>query len=958
MRHVAIQLAGISMALFAPMAIGAQQPGGRIIGTVVDRTTGRPVSAAQVWIPGSAIGTITDARGQFVLANVPAGSHEVRVQNIGYRTVSDQVTLAAGETVTLAFELVEEALPLDAIVVTGTAGQARRREVGNSIAQINLAQGEPAAVDLDQMLQGKVAGLTVLESGAQVGSGRQIRLRGNVSVAMSNQPLIYVDGVRIRSDMLPQNMLFADADATGMRTSSGAGTGTVASPLNSINPEDIERIEVIKGAAATTLYGTEAASGVIQIFTKRGRAGKAAWTAVMEQGFSQLMQAFGTAEKPFLGLDPWMKRGWLQSYSLSVNGGTEDVGYYVSAAYADNDGIFPDDWEKSYTLRGNFNFRPSPNLFIDWNTSVNSKSIQNVPMGNNAEGLTLNVYRSPVNYIGSDKKEDIDRLFEQEWLTYIDHLVTGVTVRHQTLDNLSNRLTIGYDRLDSELIGTFPYGFITDEGGLRTDRRWLNETLTLDYVGTLSTRFGEDVTSTFSLGAQSVTTATSSLWGHAEDFPGPGLPTLSSGANRLSFEDRQRVINAGVFGQALIGYRDRYFLTVGMRADGNSAFGENLGLKLYPKVSASYVISDEDFFPEPLGEWKLRAAYGHAGRAPGAFDAVRTWRPVGWAGEPAFLPNTVGNPNLGPERTAELELGFDAVMLDQRLSIEFTYYRATTTDALLPVVQIPTLGFLGTQLENVGTIENRGFEATANATLIGRESFSWRLGLNVSHNRNEVTDLGASTPFSLGETGWVMEGQPVGVIVGTRLKNPDAYAEPELEPDYKFGPNSPPTTIGVSTELLLPLGLELSAQAEYMGGHYIFDRASRNMASRGVWAPCQGSDGGYAKLAQGRRDEMTAFERLACDSRATPRDFMNFPGDFLKLRHISLSAPIPASLLGPARSATLSLSVRNLRLWKHPDLRIFDPEMAGASGAASPVRAIVENVPSPTAVMTSLRISF
>src|SRR5690606_2101972 len=113
---------------------------------------------------------------------------------------------------------------------------------------------------------------------------------------------------------------------------------------------------------------------------------------------------------------------------------------------------------------------------------------------------------------------------------------------------------------------------------------------------------------------------------------------------------------------------------------------------------------------------------------------------------------------------------------------------------------------------------------------------------------------------------------------------------------------------------------------------YIFDRASRNMASRGVWAPCQGKDGGYAKLEQGRRDEMTAFERLTCDSRATPRDLMNFPGDFFKLRHVSLNVPVPERLLRSARSATLSISVRNIRLWKHSDLRVFDPEMAGASG--------------------------
>ncbi|HEY9448476.1 MAG TPA: TonB-dependent receptor [Gemmatimonadaceae bacterium] len=937
----------------------AAQTTGRIDATALDDATRAPLPGVQIFIQAAGIGGVTDAEGKVTLQNVPVGQVQLHARLLGYGPAIRTVAVIADQTATVEFMMGQSVLALDQVVVTGTAGQARRREVGNSISQVKVGEAAAPTVDAEQVLQGQAAGVSVMESGAQVGSGRQIRLRGAVSVAMSNQPLIYVDGVRIRSDMLPQNMLAADASTlAGMTTSSGSGPGTVASPLNDIDPSDIERIEIIKGAAATTLYGTEAAAGVIQIFTKRGQSGAASWTAMTEQGFSELRQGFGAGGKKFLGLDPWLKRGWSQNYSLSVGGGTPDVGYYVSGAYNDNEGIFPDDHEKGVNVRGNFNFSPTKKLAVDWNTSITSKDIQNAPMGNNAEGLTLNVYRSPVNYIGSADKKDIDRLFEQEWLTNIDHLISGVTARYQASERLNSRLTFGYDRLGSELIGTFPYGFITDEGGLRSDRRWLSETLTLDAVGTLESKLPWDITSRLSIGAQGVSTDISSIWGHSEDFPGPGEPTLSSGANTRSFEDRQKVINAGVFGEALFGLAERYFLTLGVRADGNTAFGENLGLEIYPKVSVSYVLSDEPFFPKNFGTWKLRGAYGHAGRAPGAFDAVRTWQPAGWNGAPAFLPATVGNPDLGPERTSELELGFDASLFNERVSLVFSYYNATTNDALLPVTQIPSLGFSGTQLRNVGVIKNKGFEVTLNGTVVETPNFGWNLGMNYSHNRNELATLGGSAAFLLGETGWIEQDHAVPVLIGTRLTNPDALADPILESGYHFGPNMPPTTVGLNTTITFPHAVELSAVAEYMGGHFVFDRASRNMASRGVWAPCQGAGGGYELIEQGRRDELTAFERLTCDPKVTPRDFMNFPADFFKLRHVTLRMPVPSALLPRVRSAQLSISLRNIRLWKHSGLPIFDPEMAGSSGAGSAVRAIVENVPSPTSLLFSLRASF
>jgi TonB-dependent starch-binding outer membrane protein SusC len=193
-----------------------------ITGQVVDARTARPLSGVQVHIPGTAHGAFTDREGRYVLPNVPAGEHVIRVQLIGYARADQAVTVRAGEPLVQDFELALEALALDELVVTGAAGQARRREVGNTISQINMADIVEPQSNVDALLQGRAAGVTVLQSTGLAGSGSQIRLRGNVSAALSNQPLVYIDGVRVRSDGYPVNR--------GDRTSRGPNDR--ASPLN------------------------------------------------------------------------------------------------------------------------------------------------------------------------------------------------------------------------------------------------------------------------------------------------------------------------------------------------------------------------------------------------------------------------------------------------------------------------------------------------------------------------------------------------------------------------------------------------------------------------------------------------------------------------------------------------------------------------------------------------------
>ncbi|MEM7417922.1 MAG: TonB-dependent receptor [Gemmatimonadota bacterium] len=954
---------------------------GTVTGTVTDAMSNSGIQSVQVYLVDTGLGTLTNASGRFLILNVPAGSYTLRAERLGYGTMDMQINVSANGTVAQDFALSSEALGLDEIVVTGTAGAARRREIGNTIAQVDVADIIEPPVSVDAMLQGRVAGMTVLNASGNAGSGARIRLRGNVSIAQSNQPIIYVDGVRMRSDAFDKNV-----PPTGYPGRSG---NDVASPLNNINPADIERIEVIKGAAATTLYGTEAAAGVIQIFTKRGHQGQAQWTASIEQGFAN-MRPFGIDSSirndvsaaggttDYMFIDPWLRNAWQQRYSLSVGGGGEDLQYFVSGAMEDDDGVLPNDNEQKQTIRGNFTFTPADNLQLQWNTSFTNDEFTNTAAGNNAHGLTLNVYRRTANYFGNEERENLDLLLGQTIQTQIDHLITGGTATYSPFSNFTNRLSVGYDLAQQNNRNLRPFGFVRAPNGILSDGRSEFETLTFDYVGTLNFGLGSNINSSLSFGGQSVTTEIQRTTAYGEDFPGPGDPTVTTAGTKLGFEQRERVVNAGFFIQDVLDFSNKYFITLGARVDGNSAFGQDFGLQFYPKASASWVVSDEDFWGD-MGQLKLRAAWGQSGRAPGAFDAVRTYDGVGWGGSPAFYPRVQGNAELGPERTAEIEFGFDGSFFSDRLAVDFTYYNQTTSDALFAVRQAPSSGFIdlnggNSQLENVGEIKNSGIEISLNGAVMQGDNWAWDLGASLSTNSSEVGLPGEVPEFSVGGNGWIIDGQPVPVIRGEMVMNPDALAEPVIEDDQIYGPNLPTTIFGLNSTITLPAGLRFSARGEYQGGHYVTAGVAHNAVRRSVvWAGCNevyniAGEAPITATSPGR-DQLTALQRAKCDPSLSDSNFWAEKADFFKLREVTLQAPLPDDLFPGASGSTLTVSGRNLFRWTNDEWTHFDPEMGGnndnnpiSRDGAQPgsflVTSISEHIPAPAIWTVSLRVVF
>jgi outer membrane receptor protein involved in Fe transport len=934
----------ISLALAALPLVAARAQVAQITGRITESGTGRPLQGARVTIVETGVGAISNHEGRYELRRGTLDRDlTLRVILLGYSPVARKIPASSASGV-IDIEMAPRVLSLDEVVVTGTAGPTRVREVGHSIARIEPSRISEPIVSIDNMLAGKVPGMSVLQSSGLAASGSQIRLRGNTSVALSNQPLVYVDGVRIRSDGYPRN---APQSGNVLR-----GANDVPSPLNDIDPSDVERVEIVRGPAATTLYGTEAAAGVIQIFTKRGTAGTPIWTTQLEVGLDHV-QKFGTTDEPYMRLEPWLKTARRAGYSVAASGGG-DLGYYISGNYDAIQGVLPNDHEKRQTLRGNFDFSPAGKLALSWSSSFSSDDIRNTASGQNIQGLTFNAYRGDTNPTGTPGKESLDRLLAWDITTALHHFIGGLTANYTMSERMSHAITVGYDRAESEMRSLRPFGFVFTPQGVLSSERWTSTTITADYLGRARLFRGKHLGATLAWGGQSIATDVGSVAGYAESFSGPGEPTLSSGALTLSFENRSRGRTGGAFSQIVFDFSDRLFLTAGMRLDGNSAFGEDFGLQSYPRVSASYVISDEGFWPSVLGRMKLRAAYGHAGRAPRSFDAQRTWSSGGFDGKPSFLPLSIGNPLLGPETTAETEVGFDGSFLKERVTTEVTFFRRNTRNALFPVTQPPSLGFLGAQLANVGALRTAGFEISVSAALLTSQRLVWDAGIDFAGNRNVVRGLGGAPPFVIGEQGWIIEGFSAPVVRGTFVRNASALEDPEIENQHVFGPNLPTRTVGVRSTLRLAHGIELAARAEYSGGNFLHDNASRNLAASGAWPVCNQA---YQSVKDGNANLLTAWERVWCRPLSVPFDGPIWPADFIRLRALTLTVPVPGRFMTRHRG-TLSLSARNFLLWKNPDMLVFDPEMAGRDGMNSPVRTIEAQVPPAAGITFAFKAAY
>lgn len=933
------------------------QGAGRVTGTVTDESNARPLAGVQVHIPGTGIGVVTDAEGRYTLLNVPAGDRIVQVQLLGYAQEQRTVRVPAEGTVTADFTLNASVIALDEVVVTGQGAAVERRRLATTVVVINEEQIRNAGVtSIDQLLQGRVPGATVNMVSAQPGTAGLISFRGVKSVFSSQTPVIYVDGVRVDNDM-----------ATAMGTG-----GEQSSALADLVAADIERVEIIKGGAASTLYGSDAANGVIQIFTRKGAPGAPRVSMRVEQGMDQpeLKYMFDTqlafAEQVEAGevpanylRDNFFRNGHFQNYSVMLTGGEAAFTYNVSGRMQQADGVQPYNQSSLFGLRGGVQAAVTDRLNLDFSGSYTRSNFGRLFNGTAiADPLTSFEVGDAFFFTEAETIDEALRIFLlPEIDEYVDRFIFSTATSYRASDAVTARVSVGLDNRANEQRVFEPIGFTPGErtGELdRFDRKF--NSVTMEAVTTLSYPRTGSLTSSFTVGAQGFRDVQTTITATGTTFALPGAPDIDEAATITASEGRTEVFNGGLFLQERLGLADRLFLEGGLRFDYNSAFGEDVGLEAYPKLGASYLVSSEPAFQTLAGtvfsELKLRTAYGQAGKFPAPFLRDRTFNATSFRGESAPRFDNPGNIALGPEVTSTFEAGIDAALLDNRLGIGFTYYNAVTADALFFVPEPPLTG-QGTQLRNVGEVTNRGIELDASVQVLNRRNLVWQLRATYQTVRNEVTDMGSAAPFFVEGQKHVCGpphdcglgdgvGRPVGAwFVTTPIDtNGDGFLDGS-ERRYTGGQPFPTKSGSLTTDVTLFNRVSLSASADWATGHEVMDWGSVWASFNNIYRREEIECGGDIENCDVRfpiRHDLNGNPVLNIQgepvrfSQSAARSEFIYDGDYLKLREIGVRYTVPtefAQRLGLDR-ALLFASARNVAIFSRN--KLIDPELNGISG--------------------------
>jgi TonB-dependent SusC/RagA subfamily outer membrane receptor len=983
-------LAGLVLAVALAWPVAAQQTGS-ITGTVVDKSGRQPLNGVQVSVDGTTRGGLTDARGRYTIAGVPAGQHTVRATYIGYRTETQQVTVSAAQAAALNFELGVSAVSLDEVVVTGTAGAVEKRQLGATVSTVSVAnrQEQTPITDVGSILQSQIPGVRSIGTVGGVGASKDLRIRGTSSFSLGQRPVIYVDGVKIDSN----NREWGGMGTSCCSYSGGAGMDR----LNDLNPNDIDRIEVIKGAAAGTLYGSEATNGVIQIFTKKGRSDSAPrWSAQFTTGGQRYRPNFQTKEYPrFQGPDgtqaldankSLIENGPYLGADVTVQGGGQSMTYFVSGGYTNEEGSIQPNWMKRGNLRLNLHWLAGQKLSFDVTSAYTRNRMFDLQSGNNWTSMLGNAVLGVPYQACTQCVDGHARPYGEPWVPVAsikkmenfddaNRWTGSVTANYNPRSNFTNKFQIGLDAVNEERSRYQPFGHpYTYRPNGEKDKGYRNfRSVTAEYLGTLSfDQILPNLSTRVSFGAQGFQTVDQRNMAVGQDFAAPGVSTVGGATITTGTETFEEEVNVGFFGQNRFAYLDKIFLTTGVRVDGHSAFGDDYGFQVYPNVQLSYDASNDGWKPAFISNLRLRGAVGTAGLAPGAFDKFLTFEPFTTGeGTSAVEVDDEGNSELGPERTTEIEAGFEMGFLNERIGLDFTMYRRTTKDAIQRIGRAPSVAFGGAPFENVGSIRDQGYEATLRITPVESNRIRWSTDVRVDGNRNEVIDLGTEADTVVKRRGNLRLGFPVRTVFDRdlcqekyrKITNPDGTVvrhgscatavgyDPATRTFFRtdstvyFGKTLPDFNVSWGNEITFG-AFRLYGLLTHEAGAWLDngDRSYRANFRTGDEYLSKLAPAGsplcvtnWPSGAQGVRYDDTA--RNWCRTVASDSIYnlwrtitSNDPRDHIRLREVSLGYQVPESLsarLGLSRTM-ITVAAQNVQWWDK--CNCVDPNMTYQGG--------------------------
>ena len=790
-----------------------------ISGTVTDSQTGDPLPGVVIKIANTNFGAQSNEAGKFsILADLNKSGYTITYSYLSYQTKSVKFTAGEQTSITLSTALSQDLIGLNEVVVTGTSAGTTRKQLGSYVSTIKAEDlNKGAASNALAALQGKTAGAQISQNSGDPAGGMSVRLRGISSISSSSDPLYIVDGVIVNNSSVRVTNTQSGYDGSNF-------VGTVGqNRLVDINPADIERIEVLNGAAASAIYGSRANAGVVQIFTKRGSTGAPVVNFSTSFMTSELRKKVEVNQSPikFGGSPDTQTQDILTpaltnttpvtrydyqddifrvatgtDNNLSVSGGKDDTKYYASLSYFNNQGIVKNtDFERvslrlnldqkvskwaSFSAGLNYVYsgadeKPDGNSFFSPLNSINIlgniHDIQARDANGNLKAVGERGRVNPLSIVNDIKQKQLN-----------SRILANSSLKLYPTKNLILDFTVGLDNSTqngSTYIPPFAYNvspaFFGGGPALNSTLNGYTSTAS-NYALLLNNEANATYTAKINNDIESVSQVGYSVQfenGKYALLQGRGLSPLTESVNAASTilpsaDIRSKYIVSGSYFQQNFKYKDHFFVTGAVRMDGSTVFGKDQRNQIYLKGSGSYVLSSADYW-ENLGVssfWdllKLRVAYGESGNLTGInpYDRFNQYSPQAYLGNSYLTSSSrLANSEVKPEKQKELEFGTDMSFIKGRITLGFNYYIKKVQDLLINRETAPTSGF-STILDNFGSLENKGFEVILGLTPVQKKDFNWTATAIFNKNRNKAVNIGqALTLFSTNG------GAPVAILQG------------------------------------------------------------------------------------------------------------------------------------------------------------------------------------------------
>ncbi|MGE9314941.1 SusC/RagA family TonB-linked outer membrane protein [Niabella sp. CJ426] len=958
-------------------------------GTIVDETTNLPLDGANINIEGTTNQTTTNEKGQFVLRTGQKFPYNIIITFIGY---DKKIVLAGGSPVSVRLKPASN--ELEDVVVVGY-GTQKKTDLTGAVSSVSQTAIRQPLSSIDQALKGASSGVQVTQTSGQPGGGVSIRIRGGSSVQGGNEPLYVIDGFPV----------YNNSNTTGVTR------GASVNPLAGINPSDIDRIDILKDAAATAIYGSRGANGVVIITTKKGSPRKGAISYEGSFGIQNVQKKIDVLNaKEFAVLrnevlfdsrpaggqfqyltqqqidalgegTNWQNEAFqqapMQNHQISVSGGSNNTQYFLSGNYNFQEGILKHTDFSRIAIRANVNAKPISKLTISANITASKADANVAPPGIIGSLLimppTATIYEPNGSYTLRNPFENIfanpiAALNEtQNKLSTIRFLGTGYA-EYEVIKGLKAKVLLGTDvNNDKEkyYIPSTIYEGATTGGqaslGNATTYSWLNEN-TLTY----SKEFGKS-SLTALVGFTQQESANERFTAGSQAFVTDDLSynNLESGSVliRPTSNTFDWVLHS-YLSRVSYSYDGLYYLTASIRRDGSSRFGRNNKWGNFPSLSAAWNISNESFFERlqsAISDLKFRASFGTTGNLEiGQYQSLATLYTLNYllGGNiiNGFAPQRIANDNLGWEKTYQYNAGLDLGIWHNRLSFSIDAYYKKTTDLLLNV-EIPWTTGYASSLQNFGSVENRGLELGLKSKNIAGH-FVWNSDFNISFNRNSVTKIGNNAQSYVSGNYIIQVGKPLGTFYGTVT---DGILQTGEETEKgKFTGNATPKagdrlykdingdgTFTTAADRAI-IG---NAQPDFIFGFintFSWKGFDLSLFLQGTYGnKIINSNRQTLEMFTGQQNASTAalqrwtpqnpsttMPRAKLDPAPIFSDRFVEDGSFLRVKDITLSYALPASLLDRIRISSVSFYVTGQNLHTFTRYTGFDPEVTSGNNVS------------------------